>query len=204
LCKFFIFNIAQRKSGETQRSAEFLFFALMIFPNLLLIAGTGNKSGKTTLACRAIEQFRGSGIMGIKITPHFHETTPGLIGLVEKKGYSIFEETNPGTGKYTSRMLKAGAAKVFFSKVTDDNLLNAFTEIMKYIPEGTPVVCESPALRYYIEPGLFIIMAAFESNNNKDINKLLQLHHVMIQLKDLPGIQTLPFDFRNGKWMKKE
>ena len=51
----------------------------MIIPNLLIIAGTGNKSGKTTLACRMIEQFRNPGLISVKITPHFHETTPGLI-----------------------------------------------------------------------------------------------------------------------------
>jgi len=47
----------------------------MVIPNLLLIAGTGNKSGKTTLACRVIEQFRQSGISAVKITPHFHDIT---------------------------------------------------------------------------------------------------------------------------------
>jgi hypothetical protein len=174
------------------------------FPNLLLIAGTGNKSGKTTLACRVIEQFSGYGIVGIKITPHFHETTPGLNSIMEKQRYSIFEETNQETKKDTSRMLRAGASKVYFAKVTDTSLLKAFLEIMRYIPKGMPVVCESPALRSYAEPGLFIIMASTKSDNSKDINKLLQLHHVMFQLKDLSEIKTLPYNFSDGKWIINE
>jgi len=48
----------------------------MIINNLLLIAGTGNKSGKTTLACKVIEQHREHGIIGIKITPHFMKPLP--------------------------------------------------------------------------------------------------------------------------------
>jgi hypothetical protein len=37
----------------------------MEVPNLLLIAGTGNKSGKTTFDCRVIEQFRECGIAAV-------------------------------------------------------------------------------------------------------------------------------------------
>jgi len=172
----------------------------MVVTNLLLIAGTGNKSGKTTFACRVIDQYRDSGIVAVKITPHFHETTPGLILLKESQGYSIYEETDPETNKDTSRMLKAGAARVFFAKVTDNNLGAAFSEILEFIPSGTPVVCESPALRHFAEPGLFVIMKSDENNNNKDINKLLDLPHVMFHLYDISSRTTIPFDFTEGKW----
>jgi len=173
----------------------------MIIPNLLLIAGNGNKSGKTTLACRVIEQFSKKGIIAVKITPHFHETTPGLILLKESQGYSVYEESDSETNKDTSRMLKSGAARVFFAKVTDNNLLAAFTEIMEYVPDGTPVVCESPALRYFADPGLFVIMKSDETNNNKNINRLIELPHVMFHLDDIHSLITLPIDFREGKWI---
>lgn len=181
-----------------------VFFKDMLVPNLLLIAGTGNKAGKTTLACRIIEQFSKSGIISVKITPHFHETTPGLIVLVDKQGYSIYEETDNGINKDTSRMLKAGAARVFFAKVTDNNLTEAFSDIMEFIPEGTPVVCESPALRYFVNPGLFVIMQSDEANNNKDIKKLLVLPHVLFNLSDIRQRAVLPFGFTEGKWVEKE
>lgn len=169
----------------------------------MLIAGTGNKSGKTTLACRVIEQFRYLGIIGVKITPHFHETTPGLITLADREGYSIYEETESGTDKDSSRMLKSGAARVFFAKVTDNYLGAAFKEIMEHIPSGIPVVCESPALRHFTEPGLFVIMKSESANNNKNINQLLLLPHVMFHFTDLSRFKTIPFDFANGKWAKK-
>jgi hypothetical protein len=176
----------------------------MVVPNLLLIAGTGNKSGKTTLACRVIEQFRDRGIVAIKITPHFHETTPGLKVLTEKPGYSVFEETNSDTTKDTSRMLRAGASKVFFARVNDNSLLDAFLEIIKQVPDGTPVVCESPALRCFAEPGQFVIMISNEAYNNKDISNLLKLPHVKINLADLSRMQSLPFGFDDGKWFYKK
>ena len=176
----------------------------MKIPNLLLIAGTGNKSGKTTFACRVIEQFMNEGVIAVKITPHFHETTPGLLLLSEKAGYSVYEETNSGTGKDTSRMLKAGAKRVLFAKVTDNDLLSAFKSIMEYIPEGAPIVCESPALRYYVEPGIFVIMRSDESNNNKNINQLLELPHVSIHLDIVLAMNEVPFKFERGGWTSNQ
>jgi uridine kinase len=113
----------------------------MVIPNLLIIAGTGNESGKTTMACRIIEQFKHLKIVSVKITPHFHETTPGLVLVSEKPGYSVYEETNRDILKDTSRMLKAGASRVFFAKVTDKSLLNVFEVILKLISPGIPIIC---------------------------------------------------------------
>ena len=79
------------------------------------------------------------------------------------------------------RMLEAGADKVYFAKVWDDQLFEVFTEIMKIIPEGTPVICESPALRNFVEPGVFIIMTSETIHKHKDISHLTALPHVMFQ-----------------------
>jgi len=172
----------------------------MIIPNLLLIAGTGNKSGKTTFACRVIEQFRNSGIIGIKITPHFHETTPGLNLLFSRQGYSIYEETDPESQKDTSKMLRSGASHVYFAKVADSDLTEAFTEILNNIPPHAPIVCESPALRHFVIPGLLIIMKSDNPVNNKNINQLLKLPHVMINLNDLVGMEVLPVCYNGENW----
>jgi hypothetical protein len=108
----------------------------MIVPNLLLIAGTGIKSGKTTIACMIIEEFSELKITAIKITPHFHETTPGLKSVYEETGISIYEETDRGSTKDTSRMLRSGASKVYFAKVLDDRLLYTFNRIRDLVPEA--------------------------------------------------------------------
>lgn len=173
----------------------------MILKNLLIIAGTGTKSGKTSLACMIIKQMSNLKITAIKITPHFHETTEGLIVRSEMNGYAIYEETGRGSSKDTSRMLDSGAEKVYFAKVWDDQLYTAFLEIMKEIPEGTPVICESPALRNFVEPGLFVIMTSETINKHKDISHLKELPHLMIKLEELRNIPILPVSFENGKWI---
>jgi hypothetical protein len=173
----------------------------MYIPNLLLIAGTGTKSGKTTLACKIIEQFRHLNITAIKITPHFHETTPKLKVIIEEPGHAVYEETNKDSSKDTSRMLRAGAVKVYYAKVLDDRLLFVFNKIKELIPEGTPIVCESPALRYYAEPGAFLIISSETTNKHKDISKLLELPHVMLKFEELQKIKVIPVEFKEGVWI---
>jgi hypothetical protein len=172
----------------------------MFIPNLLLIAGTGTKSGKTSIACRIIEQFRNLNITAIKISPHFHETTQGLNTIREETGYAIYEETNSDTTKDTSRMLHSGATRVYFARVQDNGLKSVFDKIMNMIPEGTPVVCESPALRNYVEPGVFVIMISGLTNNNKNISHLQSLPHVMYKLEELNNINKIPIGFEKGRW----
>jgi hypothetical protein len=177
---------------------------MITIQNLLLIAGMGTKSGKTSLACKIIEQYKELNIYSIKVTPHFHETTKGLIQLSEKKGYSIYEETNRNSSKDTSRMLNSGAYKVYFAKVWDNQLLDVFNEIMKYIPMNVPIICESPALRYYIDPGVFVIMTSDNVNKQKDVNTLQSLPHVMFKFEDLNNISKIPIEFENGRWFYTE
>jgi len=172
----------------------------MTINNLLIISGTGNKSGKTSMACRIIEYLPELKITAIKITPHFHETTDGLIAINEGDGYSIYSETNSKSNKDTSRMLSAGAEKVYFAKVWDNTIMTAFKKIIEMIPEGTPIICESPGLRSFVEPGAFIIMTSDKYYNKKNIKHLQALPHLMIKLEELTDTTTLPVVFKDGKW----
>lgn len=166
----------------------------------MIVAGDGNKAGKTTMSCRIIEGYAHIGITAIKITHHFHDVTPGLKSISEGEGYSVYEEHDREAQKDTSRMLSAGASRVFFAKVSDSSVADAFNQIMKQIPPETPIVCESPSLRYYAEPGMFIIMESETSYNKKDISKLLALPHIKVKLSELKGLKSLPFTFNNGEW----
>lgn len=152
------------------------------------------------MACRIIEQFRHLRIVSVKITPHFHATTPGLELISEGPGFAIYEETDRKTIKDTSRMLKAGAEKVFFVRANDSSLYNAFGEVLRQVPEGTPLICESPALRQFADPGLLILMTSSMSDNQKDIKSLLKLPHVRFNVDYLLQNRDLPLVFNEGKW----
>ena len=177
---------------------------MLFIPNLLLIAGMGTSSGKTTMACRIIEQFRDLNITAIKISPHFHKTTLGLNAICEEEGYAIYEETDGETLKDTSRMLNAGASKAYYARSLDENLLFVFNKIKGLIPDGTPIICESPALRNYIEPGVFIIMTSDTKDKPKNISHLQDLPHAIFKLEELNKISSVPVIFENGSWVYRQ
>lgn len=128
-------------------------------PSLLIIAGTGRNSGKTTLACQIIRKFSPyQSIVAIKITPHFHENPGNGRVIVNKTNIFIAEEMDATTGKDSSRLLEAGAVQSYYVMTTDEYLEEAFNEILTRIPANSMVVCESGGLRHLIRPGLFFMM----------------------------------------------
>lgn len=130
-----------------------------IYPNLLLIAGTGRKVGKTTLACRLIQMVsKAHQVVGIKVSPHMHRQAAGQKVIAETKDYLIIEEKNPGNGKDSSRMLRAGARQVYYLQTRDRHIAEPFEILMKLVPENHPVVCESGALLSHARPGLFLLV----------------------------------------------
>ena len=136
--------------------------------NLLLIAGTGRNTGKTSLACEIIKKVsQQTKVIGVKISPHFHGGTESLKSIVNSDKFNLYEESSIDSNKDSSKMLLAGANQVFYMEVFDDNILEAFKTLLEYIPANTPIVCESPALRKVIEPGLFIIVDNISQQNKK-------------------------------------
>jgi hypothetical protein len=125
---------------------------------MILIAGTGRNSGKTTLACEIIRKFHGEiPLVAIKISPHHHtRTTCGNV-LMDEPALFIEEETNPETGKDSARMLAAGADRSFFIMAADSRLPLAIDAIMELLEQGTFMVCESGGLRHWVEPGGFFV-----------------------------------------------
>jgi hypothetical protein len=168
--------------------------------NLFLIAGNGRNSGKTTMVCRVTRQFSHLGIISIKISPHFHEPSSGLVPVSKNTGYALYEETDRNSSKDTSRMLRCGAKRVFYAQVLEGYLGEAFNEVMNSIPKGCAIVCESPSLINYREPGIFVIMIGENGNYNKDISKMLMAPHLEYTLSSLSETEELPFSYVNGIW----
>ena len=158
--------------------------------NILLIAGTGRNTGKTTLACSIIQKFSNvNPIIGLKISPHFHGETEGLVTLYENPEFNIYQETSTITGKDSALMLKAGASKVYYIETKDDHLFEAFKIFQKIITSSLPIVCESPALRKYIEPGVFFIVDNEKNQNKKkDIIQLKEKADMWIDSYDIQDI----------------
>ncbi len=151
-----------------------------VWSNMLLIAGTSRNVGKTTFACKVIEQIsRHQTVVAIKITPHFHTDCLTCLPLVKNENLFIAEETSNSISKDSSKMLAAGASKVFYIQATDEKLKDALEYLMPLIPHDVALVCESAALRNCIIPGLFVVMSVSDSiSKNSNLIPLADLHLV--------------------------
>jgi molybdopterin-guanine dinucleotide biosynthesis protein A len=129
------------------------------FPNLLMIAGTGRKVGKTTLACKIIQHTsKKHNVVGIKISPHMHGQDDSQKIIAKTSDYLIIEETNFDSDKDSSRMFKAGAKAVYYLQTKDRHIEEPFQILMDIIPKGQPIICESGALLNYAKPSLFLLI----------------------------------------------
>jgi hypothetical protein len=133
---------------------------------MLLISGTGRKSGKTTLACQILKKFATiRSIIGLKISSHFHKPGQGLFVVKATDNYIIYEEKNRSSSKDSSRMLEAGAVKSFYIQSNSDGLNSAIIFFMNNLSNDLPIVCESSTLSSVVTPGLYIITQKDDVNN---------------------------------------
>jgi len=125
--------------------------------NMIMIGAASKNAGKTEFACRLIEKFKDKyAVFGLKISTK-HDPAESKHNL-SGDAFLLTEETGEETGKDTSRMLEAGAKKVFWLRTAVDKLEPGFMEFRKYLSGNELIICESNSLRRVVEPGFFMIM----------------------------------------------
>lgn len=123
-----------------------------------MISGSGRNVGKTSFIRKIIEQNADQNLAAIKITPHFHEPTVGLVPIEVNDHFRVFQETDHNSEKDSSLFLQAGAQKVIYIQTTDLYLDQAFRTATEHLSLNQPIITESAALRKFIIPGLYIFI----------------------------------------------
>jgi len=137
--------------------------------NLLLVSGNGQNSGKTTLITQLIHRFSSSvPIIAVKITHHFYDLAYDMKSVHLSNGIAIYEEVNPNQEKDSSRMLKAGAAQVFYIQSDKDRVGEAFQLVREILPSNAAIICESGGLKKYIKPAISILCTAGDGHKSFD------------------------------------
>jgi len=148
------------------------------FKDLLLVSGSGRNVGKTTFICDVIASSRLKKMAAIKITPHFHDPTKGLIPIVENSNFRIYEETDYTSNKDTSRYLRAGADKSYFIQTTNDFLKESFQLTSVLLDPDQPFLVESAELRHILVPELFVFIQGSDSIDKPSSLEMRQLADV--------------------------
>lgn len=130
--------------------------------DLLIVAGAGRNVGKTEFVCRLIEQcsFK-NDIYGLKVSAiHPDEAIYHGDHSTQQFSANLYEETRYELEKDTSRMLRAGARKVFYLQGDDAQIRAGFQKFQRLIPAAAPIICESSSLWKYVRPGLLVLVKA--------------------------------------------
>lgn len=135
-------------------------------PTMILVGSTARHIGKTDLSTRLIGALRRRGkVIGVKVTTirDRREKCPrggdgcGVCSSVSGD-FEVVEETDPNGEKDTSRLLRAGAARVFWLKVLRDALTEGFEALSARLDRDAVIVAESNSLRHVVKPGLFLMV----------------------------------------------
>lgn len=157
---------------------------------ILLIAGTGRNTGKTTLASSVIKYFSETHeIIGLKITSIYPEENDlhGQNTSSLSADFEIHDDTeNESEKKDTFRMKQAGASKVLFVRTKDEFISDAVEELFKIIGKNHLIVCESASLRNILKPGLFIMIRSSDESRIKErAKKLFALADMLLVSENL-------------------
>ncbi len=135
-------------------------------PDILMIGSSGRNVGKTLLACELVRRHAAvHAVTAVKITTIHEEEWDcphgvagcGVCGSLQGD-YQLTEEKDGPPDKDTTRLLKAGATRVFWLRVRQPHLAEGVGELMRRLPAGQPAVIESNSARQVLAPGLFLIL----------------------------------------------
>ncbi len=162
--------------------------------NSLIISGTGQNVGKTTLICSIIKQNSDKHIIAVKISPHFHKLNNNEIIISKSKNFVIVKEENKTRNKDSSKMLLAGASEVYYVQCTDKYLTQALNIIIDAVPKNSNYIFESGGVRNIINPDLFIMIKSSDYNNERpSVNKNLEIADLTINFEN----NSHNFDYKN-------
>lgn len=140
--------------------------AMLQAPQMVLIGAGGQNSGKTTLACGIIKEWKSRvPVYAAKVIAidcangKCHRGQQGCGICTSLRGdYELLPEKNPTGQKDTALMLAAGAQQVFLLKSLKSSLPQAAQQLLSRLPKNALLVCESNSLRKHVQPGVFVMM----------------------------------------------
>jgi len=181
---------------------------------MLMIGSAGSNVGKTELACAILRRLAGRHkIVGLKVTAIKEKNGQcprggagcGVCSSLEGVFY-ITEEKNSGAGKDTSRLLAAGAERVFWLRVLKSHLAEGLTALLDVIGPDAVSICESNSLRQVVEPGLFLMVKGTNAKSWKDSARKVKRYADRIVVCDGKNfdLDLSRIELVGGKWILTE
>ena len=180
---------------------------------MLMIGAAGRNAGKTEFACGVVRAFAGRiDLVGLKVTTirERHGTCPrggeGCGACALDGRYDIAEETDGASSKDTSRLLAAGARRVFWLRVLRPHLAEGMQALLDRVGRDTVIVGESNSLRTVVKPGLFLLLRDSASTATKESAAAVEAYADRTVRFDGAGFDTRveDIDLVDREWVLRE
>ena len=181
---------------------------------MLMIGSAGTNVGKTELACALLRRFSVQrDIAAIKVTaigdkdgqcPRGGEGC-GVCSSLEGN-FSISQETDRHSDKDTSRLLSAGASRVYWLRVLKTHLEEGAAALVETLGAHTTCICESNSLRRVVEPGLFLLARRQNSKPWKESAQQVQRYadRIATARETTFDLDLNRIELVGGKWKLRE
>lgn len=178
--------------------------------NILMIGAAGRNAGKTLLACDLIRQHSPTHpLIAVKVTTIREET-----GACPRGGngcgvchdfqgrYDLAQVHDGPPNKDTTRLLEAGASKVFWLRVRNEHLAEGVEAALKHIPDEQPSIWESNSARRVLAPAVFLVLREKGDDRIKESCRLVMDEADRILDFDGTGWDLSPdrITFSAGHW----
>jgi hypothetical protein len=146
---------------------------------MVMIGGNSRNTGKTTMACTLINKLSVTHeIIGLKVTS-IRPGEQGFHGNHEEESEMdtyIYEELNSESNKDTSKMLRAGAKRVYYIRLVPDSGEKPILHFLSRYINNQVIVCESRSLRNLVTPGFFLMMMKSPNDGTeKDVSAYISI-----------------------------
>lgn len=176
--------------------------------NLLIVGGAGRNVGKTEFVCRLIEKISTTtSIYALKVSAVFpDETIFHGDHSDEETIEQLFEETRRDSPKDTSRMLRAGASRVFYLRGEDSAIALQYTILRRQLPSNCALICESNSLGQYVAPGMHIMVKSTDEAIKPRARKRMALADLIVTSDGISGFREVQcIQYHPGKhWFLSE
>jgi molybdopterin-guanine dinucleotide biosynthesis protein len=151
-------------------------------PRIIGIGGSGSGAGKTTIACKILESFRGWGAIKYTKTSFYSSITDDP-DMLRKEG------------KDTKRFLDSGAEKVLWVQSPFSELDEVLPLALEMLSSVEGIVAEGNSLIEILKPDVVIFASGADGKIKSGAERILRMSDIIISGGDSPP--EIPKDAKN-------
>jgi hypothetical protein len=155
---------------------------------IIVVGGHSRNVGKTSVVAGLIRAFNNYPWTAIKITSHWHESTPAAPECARENIFDVYEEVDRSGTSDTSRYLAAGASRALWVRIKDDPAETSLQQLVSILQSCPFAIIESNRIINLLRPDLFIMVLRYDIDEFKpSARKVLKKANAAVVVNSNPS-----------------